>query len=61
MQKKKAFLKDPKLNMSAEEKNKRLSAKLAVAPLVKRKIVHIERIDIGASGWWVHYRTGSPS
>ena len=32
MQKKKAFLKDPKLNMSAEEKNKRLSAKLGKCP-----------------------------
>ena len=56
---KKAFIKDSTESMSIREKNQHLSAKLAVAPHVNRKIVRIERIEIGASGWWVHYRTGS--
>ncbi len=60
LQEKRAFINDPKPDMSTEEKNLHLSAKLAVAPHAKRKIVWIERIEIGASGWWIHYRVGSP-
>ena len=60
LQEKKAFIRDTSPNMSMEQKNKRLSAKLAVAPNLTRKIVRIERIEIGGLGWWIHYRTGSP-
>jgi hypothetical protein len=60
LQEKKAFIKDPKADMTAREKNEYLSAKLAIAPHVKRKIVRIERIENGALGWRVYYRTGSP-
>ena len=60
LQEKKVFIKDTSTNMSVEQKNKFLSAKLAVAPNLKRKIIRIERIEIGGSGWWIHYRTGSP-
>jgi len=59
LQEKKAFIKDPQENMTTIEKNMHLSAKLAVGPNANRKIVRIERIEIGASGWWIHYRTGS--
>jgi hypothetical protein len=60
LEEKKSFIKDPNLDMTMEQKNKHLSAKLAVAPNLTRKIVRIERIEIGGSGWWIHYRTGSP-
>ena len=60
LQEKKAFIADPKPNMTIAEKNRHLSAKLAVGPQLKRKIVQIERIEIGGSGWWIHYRTGNP-
>ena len=59
LQEKKAFIKDPQENMTTIEKNMHLLAKLAVGPNANRKIVRIERIEIGASGWWIHYRTGS--
>jgi len=59
LQEKKTFVEDPKPEMTAEEKNLHLSAKLAITPLSKRMIVRIDRIEIGASGWWVHYRTVS--
>jgi hypothetical protein len=61
LQEKRDFIKDNKQNMSVREKNMRLSAKLATAPNVTRKIARIERVEIGASGWWIYYRTGSPS
>ena len=60
LEEKKTFIQDEKQNMTFEEKNLQLSAELAVAPNVKRKIVHIDRIEIGASGWWITYRVGSP-
>jgi len=60
LQEKKAFIRDTSSNMSIEQKNKHLSAELAVAPNLTRKIVRIERIEIGGSGWLIHYRTGSP-
>ncbi len=56
---KKSFIPDPKPDMTPREKNLHLSARLAVAPHAPRKIVSIQRIEIGGSGWWVHYRTGS--
>jgi len=59
LQEKKVFIKDPKENMTITEKNMHLSANLAVAPNANRKIVRIERIEIGGSGWWIHYRVGS--
>ena len=60
LEEKKTFIEDDKPNMTFEEKNLQLSAELAVAPNVKRKIVQIDRIEIGASGWWITYRVGSP-
>ena len=54
------FIEDEKPDMSFEDKNMQLSAELAISPNVKRKIVRIERIEIGASGWWIYYRTGTP-
>ena len=60
LQEKQSFLKDPRPDMTIREKNEFLSAKLAVTPNVKRKIVRIERIEIGATGWRVVYRTGTP-
>lgn len=54
------FVKDKRPNMTIREKNMQLSATLATAPHVKRKIISIERIEIGGSGWRIHYRTGTP-
>ena len=56
----KSFIADPHPDMTIEEKNKHLGAELAQAPHVRRKIVRVERIEIGGSGWWVFYRTGKP-
>ena len=53
LQEKDVFIKDPKPDMTTREKNLFLSGKLAVAPLVTRKIVLIERIEIGGHGWWI--------
>lgn len=50
------FIPDQRPDMTYEEKNSQLSADLAVAPNRKRKIVRIERIEIGASGWLITYR-----
>lgn len=55
-----AFIKDEKQDMTIREKNEQLSAVLATSPNVTRKIVEIERIEIGGSGWRIHYRTGTP-
>lgn len=60
LEEKKVFVKDRRPGMTTREKNAHLSARLSVAPLVQRKIVRIERIEVGGSGWWVHYRTGRP-
>jgi|APFre7841882630_1041343.scaffolds.fasta_scaffold12790_1 hypothetical protein len=60
LQELKVFIEDEKPDMSFEDKNMQLSAELAVPPNSKRKIVRIERIEIGASGWWISYRTGTP-
>lgn len=57
LQERKAFIKDPNPDMTTDKKNSYLSAKLAVAPYVYMKIVRIERIEIGASGWLIHHRT----
>ena len=46
--------------MAFEKKNRQLSGELAVAPNSKRNIVRIDRIEIGASGWWITDRVGSP-
>lgn len=58
MQEKSVFIQDPRPNMTTEEKNLHLSAKLAAGPHVKRLIVTIERLEIGASGWRITYRVG---
>jgi len=55
-----AFIKDERPNMTIREKNEQLSVTLATSPNVKRKIIKIERIEIGGSGWRIHYRTGKP-
>ena len=47
--------------MTTEEKNVHLSAKLSVSPYVNMKIIRIVRIEIEASGWWIHHHTGLPS
>jgi hypothetical protein len=60
LQELKVFIEDEKPGMSFEDKNIQLSGELAVPPNSKRKIVRIERIEIGASGWWISYRTGTP-
>lgn len=57
---KKAFIHDPRPDMTMEQKNMCLSAESAVAPYVNMKIVRIERIEIGAQGWWIHHRIGGP-
>ncbi len=60
VQERKTFIDDLKPNMTREEKNMQLSDELRVARHARRNIVRIERVEIGASGWWIHYRTGSP-
>ncbi len=57
LQEKKSFIQDPEPDMTAEDKNMHLSAKLAVAPYRRMQIVRIDRIEIGASGWQIVYRT----
>ena len=54
------FIPDDKPSMSFEQKNRQLSAELAMSPNLKRKIVRIERVEIGGEGWWITYRVGSP-
>ena len=60
LEEKKVFIKDPNPDMSIRDKNMHLSARLAFAPNVNRKIVRIDRIEIGAFGWWITYRVGTP-
>lgn len=59
LEEKRAFIKDPQPGMTTEEKNQYLSAKLCVAPYSKMNIVRIERVEIGASGWWIYHRVWS--
>jgi hypothetical protein len=54
------FVEDPKPNMIREEKNKHIGYKLRSTPYCFENIICIERVEIGASGWWIHYRTASP-
>lgn len=60
LQEKNVFIKDESQDMTIDEKNSQLSAELANAPYVNMKIVRIERIEIGANGWRICYRTGTP-
>jgi hypothetical protein len=60
LEERKVFIEDQKADMSFEDKNLQLSSELAIPPNSRRKIVRIERIEIGASGWWISYRTGTP-
>ncbi len=59
LQEKRSFIQDPEPDMTPEDKNMYLSAKLAIAPYKKMQIVRIDRIEIGASGWQIIYRTFS--
>lgn len=59
LQEKESFIPDPDQDLSPENKNTHLSAKLAIAPYKKMQIVRIDRIEIGASGWRITYRTMS--
>jgi hypothetical protein len=59
LEEKRSFIEDPEPDMTPEGKNMHLSAKLAIAPYKKMQIVRIDRIEIGASGWWITYRTFS--
>jgi hypothetical protein len=56
----KAFIEDKDPNMTYKQKNTQLAAALSSAPNWARKIVQIDRIEIGASGWWITYRVGTP-
>lgn len=60
VEERKTFIEDPRPNMMREEKNMHLSYMLRVAPHAKQNIFRIERAEIGASGWLIHYRTESP-
>lgn len=60
LEERRVFIEDDRPNMSFEEKNLQLSAELAIPPNAKRKLVRIERIEIGASGWWIYHRIGTP-
>ncbi len=55
-----AFIWDERDNMTFEEKNRQLAAEVGVAPHSKRKIVRIDRIEIGGTGWKITYRVGTP-
>jgi hypothetical protein len=59
LQEKRTFIQDKENDMTPEEKNLFLSAKLAVQPYKGMQIVRIDRIEIGASGWWITYRTNT--
>ena len=60
VQESKNFIEDPRPNMTTEEKNMHLSYMLRVVPHARQSIFRIERVEIGATGWWIHYRTGAP-
>ena len=51
---------DSQANMTTEEKNRHLSYMLGVAPHDVQYIFRIERVEIGATGWWIYYRTELP-
>lgn len=55
-----AFILDEKEDMTFEEKNRQLAAEVGVSPHSKRKIVRIERMEIGGTGWKLIYRVGTP-
>ncbi len=60
LEEKKTFIEDPKKDMTREEKNGHLAYMLGVAPHHGRNIFRIERVAVGALGWWIHYRTEEP-
>ena len=60
LQEQKTFVKDSRDDLTVRERNEELGARLIVAPLVTKKIFRIDRVEIGAKGWYVHYRTGTP-
>ena len=59
LEEKKTFVEDPTPNMTNEEKKRHLSYMLGVTPHDEQNIFRIERVEIGASGWLIHYRTES--
>ena len=60
LEEKKTFIEDPTPHMTTEEKNRHLSYMLGVAPHDVQNIFRIERVEIGATGWWIYYRTEFP-
>jgi len=60
VQEKTTFIPDPKPDMTREEKNLHLAYKLGVAPQPTQNIFRIERAEIGAAGWLIHYRVVVP-
>ena len=60
VEERKTFIEDPKPDMTREEKNRHLSYKLGVAPQNEQNIFRIERAEIGAAGWLIHYRVVVP-
>lgn len=60
LQEQKKFVGDSQNNLTVRQRNKELGAALMIAPLVSKKIFKIDRVEIGAKGWFVHYRTGTP-
>jgi hypothetical protein len=50
-----AFVEDPMQEMSAEEKNLYLSARLVQVPYSTMSIVRIDRMETAAKGWWITY------
>lgn len=55
----KTFIEDDQEDMSYKDKNQRLADALSKAPIWTKKIVQIDRIEIGANGWWITYRVGT--
>lgn len=53
----KGFVRDSRATLTTRQKNSELSAKLALAPWVGRRVVSIQRVEIAAKGWFVFYRT----
>jgi len=60
VEEKTTFIPDPKPDMTREEKNLHLAYKLGVAPQPTQNIFRIERAEIGAAGWLIHYRVVVP-
>lgn len=60
LQEQKTFVKDSRDDLTVRARNEEVGAALMIAPLATKKIFRIDRVEIGAKGWYVHYRTGTP-